>query len=251
MKRDKKYIVGNWKMNQETKEIQKFFEGLKHNENCHQWIAPQYIHIPQTLTLKQSFEGISIGAQNCSYDTKGAYTGEVSSNSLKEIGVDFVLIGHSERRSLFNESNETLNQKTKQALESGLTVIFCIGESLEQRESGETNNVLKTQILEGLKEIQSDNLLIAYEPVWAIGTGKTATPQLAQEAHEFIREVCAKEAKLDSNSLPILYGGSVKPSNAESLLSCKDIDGALVGGASLKAEDFNALSTIANDCKNP
>ena len=248
MNRKKKFIAGNWKMNHCLSDIIEFTKNLKTNENCHQWIAPQYIHL---LNLKDLTEGsaIKIGAQNSSNQNSGALTGEISPKALKDISAHFVIIGHSERRAIFGEENSLLREKVILALENDLNVIYCVGESLDERESNKTEAVLKKQLLEGLKGIESLKLLIAYEPVWAIGTGKTATPEMAQEAHKFIRELTHSSLSLNAENLPILYGGSVKPNNAQGLLSQIDIDGALVGGASLKAEDYNALCEIAASLK--
>ena len=191
---------------------------------------------------------IKLGAQNMYYEESGAYTGEVSADMLKSVGCEYVILGHSERRVIFNEPDELINKKIKAALAKGLKPIFCIGELLEQRENGETMQVVSRQVekgLEGVSAEQMKNLIIAYEPVWAIGTGKTATPQQAQEVHSFIRELVAKKFNASvSENLIIQYGGSVKPDNANQLLSQKDIDGALVGGACLKADSF--LGIIAS-----
>jgi triosephosphate isomerase len=182
------------------------------------------------------------------YEDSGAFTGEISNSMLKSVGCEYVIIGHSERRTIFGENDEMINKKIKKALESGLKVIFCIGESLEQREEGITNEVVKKQIVNGLMNVTSDdltNIIIAYEPIWAIGTGKTATPEQAQEVHSFIRgQIEIIYSKESAENLQIQYGGSVKPENAVTLLSQPDIDGALVGGACLKADSF--LSIIAS-----
>lgn len=174
---------------------------------------------------------IQIGAQNMHDAAEGAFTGEISSDMIKETGATFVLIGHSERRQYYGETNQSVNRKTKRALAEGLTPIVCIGETEAERESGQTEAVLQKQLSESLEGINLEGVIVAYEPVWAIGTGKTATPEIAQEAHKICRS-------LTSESTPILYGGSVKPENAADLMEMKDIDGALVGGASLKADSF-------------
>ena len=221
-------------MHQDTSSIEMFFDYLK-NHPCTGWIAPQFIHIPQVLKL--AGKSIKVGAQNCSHQIQGALTGEVSPMALKDMGVDFVLIGHSERRTLFGEDDRLLNEKLLLAQKCGLRVVFCVGETLEERESGKTKDVLSVQLEKGLKGWPGKDLLIAYEPVWAIGTGKTATPQQAEEIHRFIKEYMAKSHKV----VPVLYGGSVKPDNVKELLAQKNIDGGLVGGASLRGEDFTAL----------
>lgn len=227
-----KLLVANWKMNQDVQSIKSFLETFneKYTGKRQAWIAPQAIHLPLGLNLSNK---ISWGAQNASYENSGAFTGETSPQALKELGVEFVIIGHSERRSLFHESDDLLNKKTKTALENGLKVIFCIGETLDEREAGHTFAVIEKQLKAGLNDLDLTNVVLAYEPVWAIGTGKTASPQEAQEVHAFIRSIIP--------ATPILYGGSVKPDNVENLLGQKDIDGALVGGASLKVSDFLAL----------
>lgn len=188
---------------------------------------------------------IKLGAQDLFWEEQGAYTGEISARMLKDVGCDFVIIGHSERRTFFNETNETVNKKIKTALKNALTPIVCIGERLEEREGNRTFDIVETQIKEGLIGIGQDELaklVIAYEPVWAIGTGKTATPQQAQEVHKFIREKLIDLLGIDAaNALRIQYGGSVTPENISGLVSQPDIDGALVGGASLKLDAFSEI----------
>ncbi len=245
MKR-KIHIVGNWKMNQSLEEIKVFFSELStlKGHDCEAWVAPQFIHLPYALELAKKTGFVKVGAQNASHKDKGAFTGDISPLAIKELGCHFVIIGHSERRSFFKESHAILNEKTHLALKSGLTVIFCVGETLEEREAGKTLEVIKTQLVEGLKNIsptQLSQLQIAYEPVWAIGTGKVATPEIAQEVHAFTRTQLEEMFPGKSQEMIILYGGSVNPGNVAGLLSQKDIDGGLVGGASLKASDFKAL----------
>jgi triosephosphate isomerase len=196
-------------------------------------------------TIADRLEGsnIKIAAQNCSTETKhSAHTGEISADMLKDVGCSFVLIGHSERRQFYGETNESVNKKTKAALQVGLTAIVCIGEMLVERESGNAETVVKTQLigaLDGLTVSDVERIIIAYEPVWAIGTGQTATPGQAQEMHGFIRQTFAEiQGKKTAESMRILYGGSVKPENIKDLMKETDIDGALVGGASLEAESF-------------
>jgi triosephosphate isomerase len=192
---------------------------------------------------------IVIGAENVQYEAKGAYTGEVSAEMLKAIGVDTVIIGHSERRQYFGETDETVNQRTRAAIAAGLTAIVCVGETLEEREAGKLNEVIERQMTVGLKDVTAADcakLVIAYEPVWAIGTGKTATPDQAQEVHALIREILAKLVGAETaETVRIQYGGSMKPSNAAELLAKKDIDGGLIGGAALKAEDFAGIIAAA------
>ena len=245
----KKYIVGNWKMNQNLSNIDEFFGSLNiENSNSETWIAPQSIHLGYLLERAKG-TNLKVGVQNICEHEKGAFTGETSVASAKDMGASFCLIGHSERRSLYNEDDDLLNKKLHIALNAGMTVIFCIGEQLIERQNGMTNAVLKNQLIEGLEGITANSfengqLLIAYEPVWAIGTGEVATPEQAQEAHAHIRAVLAVELRLETKEIPLLYGGSVKPANAEGLLSQKDIDGALVGGASLKGDDFTKLASL-------
>lgn len=181
---------------------------------------------------------VSIAAQNMFYEEKGAYTGEVSPVMLTDIGCSYVIIGHSERRQYFGDTDEVVNKKIAAAKRHGLGVILCMGESLEEREAGNTFDVLKTQIENGFKEISLDNLVVAYEPIWAIGTGKTATTEQAQNTHKYIRERLASIYGNKANGIRILYGGSVTPDNVDSLMACEDVDGALVGGASLKPDSF-------------
>ncbi len=243
MEKRQVHIVGNWKMNQSLEEIKNFFiemSKMKMDLKCQAWIAPQFIHLPILKELAFTTGNIQVGAQNCSEVDSGAYTGEVSAKSLADIGADFVIIGHSERRTIFKEDNALLNKKLLNAIANNLKVIFCIGETLDERESGKTFAVIEKQLNEGLNLFPKEKsalLLIAYEPVWAIGTGKTASKEEAEEVHAFIRGKLPEELK----QTIILYGGSVKPDNIDSLLHMPNIDGALVGGASLKPADFKSL----------
>ena len=243
----KVHIVGNWKMNQNLEEINSFSSAIQdmNDLSCEAWIAPQAIHIS---LLKMKASTIKVGAQNCSNHDSGAFTGEISPKSLKDLGAHFVIVGHSERRAIFNEGDTLLNEKVLKALESNLKVILCVGETLEERESGEFKSTLKNQLLSGLKNISESkkaDILIAYEPVWAIGTGKVASPTQAQEVHKFLREELESITALDAQKTPILYGGSVKPENIQGLLQNADIDGALVGGASLKPDSFKDLCRLS------
>lgn len=240
------FIVGNWKMNQLSEDIKTFFKTLEENrqelKDKNAWVAPQHIHFPLVREIATKL-GIKTGAQNCSHQEKGAFTGDISPAALKDLGCDFVITGHSERRTIFKEPDEIINQKNRLALKNNLEVIFCVGETLEEREAGRAEEVVKKQIFEGLKGISATEMkkmMIAYEPVWAIGTGKTATPLQAQEMHAFARTLL-KELQYPETKIPILYGGSVNPGNVAELMSQTDINGALVGGASLKAHDFIKL----------
>lgn len=248
----KKYILANWKMNQNLNDIETFFNELTNDydsNSVYAGISPQSLHLEKLVKLSENHGKINIGSQNTSSEKSGAYTGEISPIAVKEMGINFTLIGHSERRAIFGEQDVILNKKTLLALQTNLKVIFCVGETLEEREAGSLESVLRTQLSIGLKDIpadQKENIVIAYEPVWAIGTGKVAGPTEAQEAHALIRVILKEADILPSQDVSILYGGSVKPSNVEGLLSENDIDGALVGGASLKASDFNQLILAAN-----
>ncbi len=249
----RKIIAGNWKMFNNLSETVKLIEELKakiNNEalNCDVIVCPPYTSLE---TADRSIKGsaIKLGAQNMYFEENGAFTGEVSASMLKSTGCEFVILGHSERRTIFKESDELINKKIKKALASGLKPIFCIGETLQEREEGITEKVVKTQVVNGLKDISAEEMgkiIIAYEPVWAIGTGKTATPDQAQEVHAVIRNLIAElYSKEVAYNLVIQYGGSVKPDNAAQLLSQPDIDGALVGGACLKADSFFAIIKAA------
>jgi triosephosphate isomerase len=240
-------IAGNWKMNGTLGETEALLSELVKVEfnttTTDVVVCPPYPCLQAAHKILQNSQ-IALGAQEMSAHEKGAYTGEVSAAILLTVGVSHVILGHSERRQYHAESNSGVNAKARAALNAGLTPIICIGESLEEREADKTEDIIGTQIDGVLDRFTADMIVksvVAYEPVWAIGTGKTATPEMAQAVHKFIR---ARVAKLDSEAaqtLPILYGGSVKPDNAAGLLCQPDIDGALVGGASLKATDFSAI----------
>jgi triosephosphate isomerase (TIM) len=241
----KKVIAGNWKMNMDLHQSQKLvseiINGLGKDNKTEVIVCPSFTSLSEVSSLLKGTQ-VKLGSQNMYYEESGAYTAEISADMLKSVGCEYVILGHSERRVIFNESDELINKKVKTALLKGLKPIFCIGELLEQRESGETMKVVSSQIEKGLEGITAErmkNIIIAYEPVWAIGTGKTATPEQAQEVHLFIRELVAKKFSMSvAENLIIQYGGSVKPDNSGELLSQKDIDGALVGGACLKADSF-------------
>ena len=243
----KKVIAGNWKMNKLPNEAIAFIEELaplvKNTENEVVLCVP-YTDLFYALLTAQG-TNIKIGAQNMHYEEKGAYTGEVSAEMLKSIGVEYVIIGHSERREYFNETDETVNKKLKKALAVGLKPIVCVGEKLEQREEGKAKEVVTKQTklaLEGLNPENVKNTIIAYEPIWAIGTGKTATKEDADETIKWIREEISKIYGNDiSKCVIIQYGGSVKSGNAKDLFTMSDIDGGLVGGASLDAQEFSKI----------
>ncbi len=245
----KKVIAGNWKMyndlNGSKDLINNLVNGLKKEEyNCEVIICPPFTSLAEAGSLLKGSK-IMLGAQNMHEAESGAFTGEISASMIKSTGSQYVILGHSERRTIFKESDELINKKLKAALKNGLKPIFCIGETLEEREKNITNDVLKRQIavgLEGISESELENIIIAYEPVWAIGTGRTATPAQAEDAHNFIRNLIKdKYSKIAAENIIILYGGSVKPDNSGELLSQPDIDGALVGGACLKADSFIAI----------
>jgi len=242
------FMAGNWKMNKTVgealdlvRELKAAISGVKTVEVA---VAPPFTAL---YAIRKELEGSSIhlAAQNLYWEEKGAFTGEVSPLMLKEVGCDYVIIGHSERRQFFGETDETVNRRIKAALAQGLKVIFCIGERLREREEGETFSVIESQVeggLKGLDDKKMRNMAIAYEPVWAIGTGKTATPEQAEEVHRFIREKLEKLYSREvSEEIRIQYGGSVTPENVKGLMNQPNIDGALVGGASLKAESFSKI----------
>jgi len=234
-------IVANWKMNKTIKEAVSLVKELKKLKSPNEVvICPPYTAL-QDVAKELKGSKIHLGSQNIHFEDSGAFTGEISPLMLKELNVKYVIIGHSERRQYFNETNETVNKKLRAALKHKLHPIFCVGETLEQREAGETEDVIEKQLKEGLQSISKEDMkkiTIAYEPVWAIGTGRTASPEQAQEVHEFIRKTIGEP------KVKILYGGSVKPDNAADLLSQKDIDGALVGGASLDAKNFSEIVSV-------
>jgi triosephosphate isomerase len=225
-----KLIAGNWKMYKGPAETAEFCVRLREEqlEGVDVVVCPPYVSLAVAVQLLAGTE-IGVAAQNVHWEEEGAYTGEISAEMLLELGVYGAIVGHSERRQHFGESDETAGKRARAALAAGMFVIACVGETEEERETGQTEQVLRRQVSAFETD---DNLVLAYEPVWAIGTGKTATPEIAQEAHVFIKSV------LD---VPVLYGGSVKPDNAAVLLSRPDVDGALVGGASLDLESFIAI----------
>lgn len=244
----KTIIAGNWKMNKTNKEAVEMLTELKEIvkgiDSVGIVIGAPFTALSDAVKAVAG-SNIKIAAENVYPKESGAYTGEVSPVMLKEIGVEYVILGHSERREYFKESDEFINEKVKCVLAHGMTPILCIGEKLEDREAGRTNDVNKTQInggLAGLTAEEAKKVVIAYEPVWAIGTGKTATPEIAEETHKAIREELARMFGEEvANEITIQYGGSMKPENAQELLAQSDIDGGLIGGASLKAQDFSKI----------
>lgn len=245
-------IAGNWKMNKTRAEAKVLIEELKPvsaNADCEVVIAVPFTNLETAVNLTAG-TNIKVGAQNCHFEKSGAFTGEVSADMLAELGVEYVIIGHSERRQYFGETDETVNKRTKAALEAGLKVIICVGEMLEEREKGITEEIvgIQTKIaLLGITAEQIKNVIIAYEPVWAIGTGKTATAEQANEVCSYIRGVVEKlYSKEVADALTIQYGGSMNAANAAELLAQPDVDGGLIGGASLKANDFGVILAEAS-----
>jgi triosephosphate isomerase len=242
----KPVIAGNWKLFKNSTEALELVNGLiplvKDAADVEIVVAPVFTVLDRVSSALKG-TSIKLSAQNCYWEDEGAFTGEISPKMLLDAGCSHVIIGHSERRQYFGETDESVNKKTKASINAGLTAIVCVGETLKEREDGIMNDVLTRQVSKGLEGLSSfQNVIIAYEPVWAIGTGKTATDEQAQDAHKFIRQVLLKS--FDSNcsdSMRILYGGSVKPDNIKGLMSQPDIDGALVGGASLKADSFASI----------
>ncbi|MCF0175024.1 MAG: triose-phosphate isomerase, partial [Bacteroidales bacterium] len=243
----KKIVAGNWKMNttvpagvELAKAVAAASAQLPADVNL--IIAPPFTHL---ASVAEAVKGsrVEVSAQNCANKESGAYTGEVSAAMLESLGLKYTILGHSERRQYYGETDATLVEKTALALQHGLSVIFCIGENLEEREAGKHFDVVDSQVknvLFGLAPEQMAKIIVAYEPVWAIGTGKTATAEQAQEIHAHIRATLAEKFGKLAEEITILYGGSCKPSNAKELFACPDIDGGLIGGAALKAEDFIA-----------
>ena len=250
MKR-KKIVAGNWKMNMTHDESVNLIEELKQisTNDIDIKIAPSFTNLNKAVSLLGSSE-IEVVAQNVHFEERGAFTGEISIEMLTSVGVNSVIIGHSERRKYFNENDFILSKKTKMAIDNSVNIIFCIGEELSDREKENHFELIKNQIISGLFGLdmqQIKNVVVAYEPVWAIGTGKTAENHQIQEMHEYIRKLFNDKYGSDiSQQIKILYGGSVKPNNAEEIFSLKDVDGGLIGGASLNFSDFNAIVQAAN-----
>ena len=249
----KPIFAANWKMNKgpsETEDFARSFLSKVQNRTfpCDIVIAPPFVSLAKAAEILGKVSSIALAAQNCSQFDSGAYTGEFSAMMLKEFFVHYVILGHSERRAIYGETDEVINAKVRKARELNMKPIFCIGETLEERKEGKLEKVLRTQVSEGLKGLSERDLLdtvIAYEPVWAIGTGVTATAAQAQEAHAFVRSLVAEQFGADSAAkIRIQYGGSVKANNAAELMACPDIDGALIGGASLEPQSF--LDIIQN-----
>jgi triosephosphate isomerase len=248
----KKLIAGNWKMHRTPSESEKLAKEIRDLSGNVDYadvvICPTYVALDRvTKAVKGS--SIQTGAQDMHWENQGAFTGKISGDMIKDLGVHYVIIGHSEQRSYFHETNDSVNKKVKKALESGLTPIICVGETLAEREENRTESVVEDHVrgaFWGLSAAKASQCVVAYEPVWAIGTGKTATAEQAQEVHAFIRKLIAElyDSGL-ADGIRILYGGSMKPENAGGLLKQKDIDGGLIGGAALKAESFMGIIEAA------
>ena len=252
----KKIVAGNWKMNLDYQEGLSLFSEIINmvkdevTGNQQAIICSPFIHLNSLAQMAKGYDKVSLGAQNAHQAESGAYTGEISAKMIKSVGAGYVILGHSERRQYFGESNELLAKKTDTVLNNNLSPIFCIGETLEQRETNVYFEVIKEQLEQGLFHLDEEQfglVVIAYEPVWAIGTGKTASSAQAQEIHAFIRiEIAAKYGQVVANNTTILYGGSCNPKNAPDLFAQPDIDGGLIGGASLKSRDFVDILKVFN-----
>ena len=256
MSKNKILIAGNWKMNKTSAEAKslcaEIVSGLKGQDKVDVTVCPPFTALESAATTLKGSK-VVLGAQNVYVKADGAYTGEVSAPMLVEIGCKAVILGHSERRQYFGETDAFINEKSLVALKAGLTPIICVGETLAERDAGKTLEVVTTQVtgtLKGMTEADAAKIVIAYEPVWAIGTGKVATPAMAQEVHASIRGLLVKQFGAAGNGVRILYGGSMKPDNASELLDQQDIDGGLIGGASLKAKSFLELVEIAQSKGN-
>lgn len=244
----KYFIAGNWKMNKTAAEATALIDAIKakvgSQDKVDVAVCPPFTAL-DAASKALAGSTIKLGAQNMHFEAHGAFTGEVAADMLKEFSCTYVILGHSERREYFKECNCLINKKVKAVLANGMKPILCVGEKLEEREAGKTLDIVSEQTVKGLEGISKEdakNVVVAYEPVWAIGTGKTATPAMAQEVHAAIRKVLADAFGADvADSIQILYGGSMKPENADALLAEKDIDGGLIGGAALKADSFVAL----------
>ncbi|TDD97037.1 triose-phosphate isomerase [Flavobacterium cellulosilyticum] len=244
----KKIVAGNWKMNknaeQTTELLNELIAQVSAEASAEVIVAPTFVNLALAVSQLKS-TNISVAAQNMHQAQNGAYTGEISGDMLTNIGVNTVILGHSERRAIFNENDALIANKVDAALSHDMTVIFCFGEELKDRQSGNHFNIVENQLRDGLFHIEAKNwekIVLAYEPVWAIGTGETASPEQAQEMHEFIRETVRKAFGSDiAEDVSILYGGSVKPDNAKEIFSKPDVDGGLIGGAALSAKDFLAI----------
>ena len=244
----KKIVAGNWKMNKNAEEtedlLNDLIDKLPNDKEVEIIVAPTFINLSSAIEHLE-FTNIQVAAQNMHQSENGAFTGEISADMLKSIGVNTVILGHSERRAIFHETDAIISFKVDTALKHEMRVIFCFGEELKDRQNDQHFNVVENQLRDGLFHIDKaawENIVLAYEPVWAIGTGETASPEQAQEMHEFIRETVRKAFGSDiAEDVSILYGGSVKPDNAKEIFSKPDVDGGLIGGAALKADDFAAI----------
>jgi|SRR5690606_1740774 len=248
----KKIVAGNWKMNHDLAETEMFLVDLKKQvfpEHVITMIAPPFTSLNHAFKSLREHP-VTLIAQNMHQSNNGAFTGEISAKMLKSVGADTVIVGHSERRAIFNEDSALLAEKVNTALENKMTVIFCIGEELQDRKQGNHFDLIKTQLSEGLFHVSNDsweNIIVAYEPVWAIGTGETASPGQAQEMHKLIRETIAENySKAVADQVSILYGGSVKPDNAAEIFGQPDVDGGLIGGASLQVDNFMKIVNAFN-----
>ena len=247
-----KIVAGNWKMHKNAEEtedlLNELIDKIPGDTDVRVIVAPTFVNLASTADHLE-FTPIEVAAQNMHQAESGAYTGEISAGMLKSVGVNIVILGHSERRSFFNESDATIAFKTDAALQHDMEVIFCFGEELKDRQSGNHFNIVENQLRDGLFHLEAkdwEQIILAYEPVWAIGTGETATPEQAQEMHAFIRETVRQKFGSDvADNVRILYGGSVKPDNAREIFSKPDVDGGLIGGAALKAADFAAIVASA------
>jgi len=245
----KPFVAGNWKMNASKESVNKLVMGIlsgMSNVSSEVVICAPFPYLSQVEALITHSQ-VRLGAQNLNTNMSGAFTGEVSADMIKDFGAQHVIVGHSERRSFYGETNTIVAEKVKAALDSGLIPLFCVGETLEQREAGETESVVAAQINTVADLVGIDaflNIVVAYEPVWAIGTGVTASPEQAQEVHAFIRQLLANNNYDVAQQTPILYGGSMNAANAKELIACADIDGGLIGGASLKPEDFLQICRV-------
>ncbi|THD31907.1 MAG: triose-phosphate isomerase [Flavobacterium johnsoniae] len=243
-----KIVAGNWKMHKNAEEtedlLNDLIDKLPNDVEAHIIVAPTFVNLASAVDHLE-FTNIGVAAQNMHQAESGAFTGEISADMLRSIGVGIVILGHSERRAYFHETDALLAEKVNTALKHDMQVIFCFGEELKDRQSGNHFNIVENQLKDGLFHLEAkdwENIILAYEPVWAIGTGETATPEQAQEMHKFIREtITAKYSATLAEEVSILYGGSVKPDNAKEIFSKPDVDGGLIGGAALKASDFAAI----------
>lgn len=244
----KKIVAGNWKMNTTPVEGVELLKGViaqkgEASADVNFIVGAPFTHLSEVVKISRG-TGVAVAAQNCAAEAKGAYTGEVSAQMIASLGVEYVILGHSERREYYGETSEVLNKKMARAYENNLIPIFCVGEKLDEREAGKHFDVVRAQIEEvvfGLTPEQFSKLIVAYEPVWAIGTGKTATSDQAQEIHACIRSILAEKFGDAAQNTPILYGGSCNPKNAAEIFAKADVDGGLIGGASLVAADFIAV----------